>query len=189
MHKFSLIIYLDTKLTAKIRVIQQELYKLTGSRACLDIWEPHLTIGSGIKVRNQYLAQLRKDFKSTLAQFQPFRITVRNYNFMDNWPGGKLPGHIKYVVYLDVIVSRELLHLAKAVDKVTRKYQIFWYRQPWPYKPHITVAYKDLSKEGFDMAKRLLRKAKFNGTTKIDHIALAEKNKQGIWKKYTKIEL
>lgn len=184
MHKFSLVIYFDKKLTNKIISLQRELYRLTGSHACLDIWQPHLTIGSGIIVQDENIKQVKKILKSITSKVSPFEVVVKDFSFMNNWPGGKLPGHTKYLVGLDVKVNKNLSWLAQVVKlELTDKCKV-WYEQPWPYLPHLTIAYKDLNLEGFKKANEIYKKKNFSGKTLINHIALVQKNKNGIWKKY-----
>ena len=119
---FPIIIYLDKFLTKRVREIQRKLFDLTGSRSCIDIWEPHITIGSGMRVKEDDLELVYDDIKSVVENFKPFKIKIRNYNFIDNWPGGKTPGYTKYVIYLDVIVNSQLQKLARELmEKVTVK--------------------------------------------------------------------
>lgn len=171
-------------MTNKIKLLQKRLYCATGSRASLDAWQPHLTIGSGVAVSSTGIKQLRSDFKYIVKNFKSFKIFIKDFTYMDNWSGGKLPRHTKYLVGLGVVVNKNLSKLAQVVKvNITNKYKV-WYEQPWPYHPHLTIAYKDLSESGFYKAKEILKKEKFNGVSLIDHLGLAQKNKDGIWKKY-----
>ena len=68
---------------------------------------------------------------------------------MDDWTGGELRGYTQYVIYLKIVSNKKLLRLTKIIKgKVTGKRKI-WYRQPWPFKPHVALAYKDLIKKSF----------------------------------------
>jgi len=86
-----------------------------------------------------------------------------------------------HVIYLDVLKNKRLGRLAEKVKKITDKYQIC-YQQPWPYKPHITIAFSDLTKDGFQEAKRYLKDKKFFAKTKIDHVAISKEDKEGKFK-------
>jgi 2'-5' RNA ligase len=176
------IIYLDKQLTKSIRKIQKRIFKLTGSRACLDIWNPHLTIGNSIDIGKDEEENFYHLIETVTKNFKPFYIEIKNYNFMDNWPGGNLKGYTPFVIYLDVIVNPELQKLASSINEnVSAKFKS-WYKQPWPYTPHVTVAFKDLDEAGFLKVKEILKDEKFSETTLIDHVAIAKEDKEGKWK-------
>jgi len=188
-NNFSIIIYLDKKLNQKVRDIQRELFNLTGSRACLDLWKPHLTIGAGVRVDDKKLGSLYKDIKENLKGIKPFKVKIKDYGFMNNWMSGKLKGFTKYVAYLDVIKNKELQKLFNILKKnVTDKREIFY----WPiskYDPHITAAFKDLEHKGFLKAKKFLNNKKFEDELTIDHIALVKENPDESWTEYKRFKL
>ena len=115
MHHFPIVTYINQKLTQKVRSIQQELYDLTGSKACLELWEPHITVGSGINVEEEELSTLFNDVSRVVKAAKPFRIHIENFNFMDNWSGSKMKDFSPYVIYLDVITSPQLQQLVETL--------------------------------------------------------------------------
>ena len=188
MHKFSIVAYLKPALAKKIRKLQKKVSKATNSNAILKLWKPHLTIGSGVKVSDKELKGLYADMKAVISNFKSFKITLKHCDSMDDWTGGELPGHTPYVIYLKIILNKKLLRLAKIVKKkVTAKRKI-WYRQPWPYKPHVTLAYRDLSKKTFIKGKRIFEHEKFSGETVINHISLVKENNSGKWIEYKRFK-
>jgi len=188
MYKFSIIIYLSSVLAKKVRKLQKNASKVTSSRASFELWKPHFTIGSGVKVSEKELKALYRDIKATLSYFKPFKVNINNCGSMDDWTGGELPGHTPYVIYLRVILNKKLSRLVRIIkEKVTDKRTI-WYKQPWPYKPHVALAYKDLSKKGFIKGKEIVKHQKFFGDGIIDHISLAKENKDGKWVEYKKFK-
>ncbi len=189
MYKFSIVIYLNPVLAKKVRKQQKNVSNATGSRACLKLWKPHFTIGSAVKVSEKNLKKLSADIKEAISHFKAFKISIKNYDFMDDWTGGKLPGHTPYIIYLKVILNKKLSRLAKIVkEKVTDK-RIVWYKQPWPYKPHVTLAYKDLSKKGFIKGKEIFKHKKFSEETVVNHISLVKENKAGKWVEYKRYKI
>ena len=62
------------------------------------------------------------------------------------------------------------------------------YMQSWPFKPHVALAYKDLSKKGFIKGKKISKHEKFSGKDITDHISLAKENKDGKWIEYKKFK-
>lgn len=204
--KYPIVIYLDKNLTKDVRSLQQRLSKLTGARACLDLWEPHLTIGSA--VIEDDVALLAKDIENAVKGIKPFNVKIENFAYMDIWTGIKMaPSYIlhsirslefkdtlnrvtmsPYVVYINVIKNNNLEELAKAIKTVTDKRKLA-YRQPWPYTPHITIAFRDLTKEGFVQAKKLLAKEKFSREVLIDHVAIVKENANGTCTELQRITL
>src|SRR3989344_8688832 len=126
-NNFSIVIYFDKKLNHKVRNIQKELFNLTGSRACLDLWKPHFTIGAGVRLEDKRLNFLYKDIEKNLKGIKSFKVKIKDYCFMDNWIGGKLKGFTKYVVYLNIIKNKELQKLFDILKKnVINKREIFY---------------------------------------------------------------
>ena len=188
-NNFSIIIYLNKKLNQKVRNIQRELLNLTGSRACLDLWKPHFTIGAGVRVEDKKLNSLYKDIKENLKEIKQFKIKIKDYGFMNNWMSGKLKGFTGYVVYLNVIKNKELNKLFNILKKnVTDKREIF-YGPISKYNPHITIAFKDLCCKGFLKSKKFLKNKKFENELTINHIALAKENPDGKWSEYKRFKL
>ncbi|MBI4116140.1 2'-5' RNA ligase family protein [Candidatus Pacearchaeota archaeon] len=186
--KFPIVIYLDKNLTKKIRGIQKRLSKITGSRACLDMETPHITIGSGIKINKKDFELVSMEINSVVKNFKQFKIKIKNYKFMDDWIGGKTPGYTSYVIYLDVVVNENLQKLAEELmDKVTSKHERY-YDQPWPYNPHLTVAFKDLDKNGFLKAKEILENEKFEAEMIVDNAAISTEGKNGKWAEYKRFK-
>jgi len=187
-NNYSVIIYLNKKLNKRVRDIQKKLLDLTNSKACLDLWEPHLTIGAGVRVDDKELDLLYKDIKKNLEGIKSFKVKIKNYGFMDNWMGGDLKGFTKYVIYLHVIKNRKLKRLFNILKKnVTDKREIF-YKPIEKYIPHITMAFKDLSHEKFLKAKKILKNKKFKDELIIDHIALARENPNEEWPEYKRFK-
>ncbi|KHO54851.1 MAG: hypothetical protein QT10_C0011G0032 [archaeon GW2011_AR19] len=188
-NNFSIIIYLDKKLNQKVRNIQEELSNLTGSKACLDLWKPHFTIGAGVGVEDKKLNSLYKEIKENLKEIKQFKIKIKDYGFMNNWMSGKLKGFTKYVVYLNIMKNKELQKLFNILKRnITDKREIF-YGPISNYNPHITLAFKDLDYKGFLKAKKFLKNKKFEDELTINHIALAKENSNESWSEYKRFKL
>lgn len=189
MLKSSIISYLDEDITKKIQDIQQRLFELTGSRACLDLWEPHLTVGDGVTIKDEDLEDFYSEIQNTIADIKPFSIEIKDYDFMDNWPGGSLEDHTPYVIYLNVVVNNELLSLVNSLIKVTERKDAYYQQlQGGRYIPHITVAYKDLTREGFEKAKKLLSEEGFSSKAIIDHVSLSREDENGRFNEFKRFK-
>ena len=76
---------------------------------------------------------------------------------------------------MDVVVSQDLKDMVtKIQNEVTNKWEK-WYLKPQPYAPHVTLAFRDLGKEGFEKGLAFLSQYELTLETTINHIALVEK--------------
>lgn len=178
-HRFSIIAYFDEETTNEIRHIQSLLLSETGSHGSLTSWLPHVTVGSGLVVEEEQLPEFIKTIETYVHIAKPTTIHTRNFDYMDNWSGSKL-GYTPYVVYIKPDELGTLPDIAAFFEGLKSTYPA-WYNQPWPYQPHITLAFKDLSKAGFESAQKFLAGKTYEKTIHIDSVSLAERDEQGIW--------
>src|SRR5688572_25533843 len=99
MYKFSVISYFDDSVTKEIRSVQETLSELTGSKGSLAAWIPHITVGSGIVVEEEQLAEFYEKIEKFLQGYSSTLLKTKEFSFMDNWSGFKL-GFTPYVVYI-----------------------------------------------------------------------------------------
>jgi 2'-5' RNA ligase len=188
MNRYPLITYLDSKLTAKVRVLQQQLLTLTGSEASLRDWDPHISVGSEVWLRDEQVGEYANQLQSATSMVAPFNVPVAGFGFIDNWSGGKLPGNTPYGVYLHVQVTPELQALADAVEPVVNRLKLY-FKRPQPYRPHITLAFRDLTAEGYQKAVAALHDQSFSETAHIDSFSIAIMNRNGKNNEVQRIEL
>jgi len=170
----SIVSYMDESATWHIRELQQTLSDLTGSKASLLSWEPHLTVGDGVTVDDDQFQKLVNEVKTSAVALPAFSLQLSGFSSIDNRPIGKNEVSTPYVLYIDVIVSQQLLDVVSAVEKITRSGEK-WYHMPSPYLPHVTLAFRDLTAEGYQKGLAYLDGRSVDITTTIDHIALVEK--------------
>ena len=170
---FPIICYFDDEATAQIRTLQEEISIMTGSVGSLEVWLPHLTVGSAVLVEENKLESFYKTMEEFVSKFKPVEITLKNFSFLDDWIGASQSSvFTPYVIYLEVENYEGLREVAITLKEITDGMERS-YNQPWPYLPHVTVAYKDLDKEGFEKAKELLSVRGFEKKVILDHIAIA----------------
>jgi 2'-5' RNA ligase len=188
MERYPIIAHLDSDAAQAVREIQLELEKECGTHALLREWHPHIAVGSEALIKEKdvdaYTARIRKAVKG----LRPLEITINGINCIDFWSGGGLPDHTPYVVFSGVYLSPKLHQLLDAVESVTAKEKLF-YKMHTPYFPHIALAYKDLSAEGYERAKELLMHRRFTSEARIDHFALAKQDETGMFREFRRIEL
>jgi 2'-5' RNA ligase len=66
---------------------------------------------------------------------------------------------------------REFVQEIKEI--ITSKYDLWW-NMPQPYTPHVTLAFRDLTEEGYDKGRAYLQKEGFRDVITVSHIALVE---------------
>ncbi len=50
---------------------------------------------------------------------------------------------------------------------------------PEPYAPHVAVAFRDLSKEGYEKGFAYLQQSDYQDTITLSHVALVERTPRG----------
>jgi 2'-5' RNA ligase len=170
--KLSLVSYLDQTSSSLVREIQQNLSDITGSKASLSSWQPHVTVGDGVEVNEEQCNQLKNRINEISTSTAKYLLKLHGIGTLDNWKGGA--GETPYVIYLDVVINDELVKVVDDVDRATYEYSK-WYLMPRPYLPHCTLAFRDLTKEGFEKGLEYLKNVDPSITATVDHIALVDK--------------
>ncbi|MCA9360396.1 2'-5' RNA ligase family protein [Candidatus Nomurabacteria bacterium] len=175
MKKYSIVTYLEGQAKQAVRNIQQELFEITGSRECLDTWSPHLTVGNGIEVSEEQMSDLEKVIAKFTESQAGFNVELSGFGGLDNRVGGKGEVTTPFVLWVGVVVNEQLRKLVQEIEQTITSQCELWYKMPLPYTPHVTVAFRDLSKEGYQSGLTYLNDKNFSGTVSVSHIALVEK--------------
>lgn len=173
---YQIVCYLEGEHYERVRMIQEKLFELTGSHKCLDSWSPHLTIGSGILVPLEQKSTMENAFEKLTANQKPFTIHLKGFEGISNWKGAKEGVLTPYVLWINVAMNDDLMNLFKQVaSTITDQYETWWSRiTESDYSPHVTVAYGDLSAEGYAAGMNYLKTLNFEDAITISHIALVE---------------
>lgn len=174
LKKYSLVAYLIGEEYNEVRALQKEISEITGSTKCLTDWQPHITIGDGPETNEEQLEELSEQLESFVKSHQPFATKITGFGGIENWKGA-VPGEITpYVIWLNVEVSQELLGFWNELRvAITEKYPA-WLPRTQTYVPHVTIAFADLTKEGYDKGMAYLASKNFESPLTISHIALVE---------------
>jgi 2'-5' RNA ligase len=172
---YSLVTYLDDAATQYIRSIQQKLAEVTGSRASLEEWEPHVTIGDGITISKNELPDVEQKLAALAASEQKFSVAIRDFTTRDNRQPGLGEVTTPYVLLSTVDTNEQLVRLEKVLrEQVTSQFKLWWQMRR-PYLPHVTLAFRDLQREGYESGIRYLESVEIGCTVWLTHIALVEK--------------
>ena len=170
----SIVSYLDEPTTNAVRKIQHDLSELTGSTASIVSWSPHITLADGITLEPNEIAGALQRFELTARQVKCFDVEVSGFGGINDWSPGHGDTATPYVLFLNVVVNESLLRAVGLLRKTIIDYPK-WYSMPDPYLPHVTVAFRDLSREGYEFGTDYLSRINLQMTSRIDHIALVEK--------------
>jgi 2'-5' RNA ligase len=168
---YPVVTYFDQDFETKVRELQHELFVLTGSRACLDEWRPHVTVGKALWIDKDRLANLTADLTNFVKTQSVFEIEFNGYGFMDDWAGSKAFNCEPYIVYADVAANDDLVVYAEKLGKILAGYE----HKHVIFKNnfHLTLAFKDLDKPGFEKAKQRLSGKSFLQKERVVSLSLA----------------
>jgi 2'-5' RNA ligase len=172
--KLSIVSYLDPTSSAQVRAIQRELSRVTGSKASLESWEPHITIGDGIDIADQDLPAVQAAFQEMASRMAPFSLELGDIATITNRKGGIDEVTTPYVIYINVNMNHVLLDLVAKTAKITAE-TAKWYFMHQPYQAHCTLAFRDLTKKDFAVGRAHLVHTAPAGTVTINHVALVKK--------------
>jgi 2'-5' RNA ligase len=187
MYKFSIVSFFEESITEEIRRLQEELAHVTGSTGSLTAWTPHITVGSGLSVEEPQLGEFCQKIGDFLKGFSSTNLKTREFSFMDNWSGAKL-GHTPYVAYIKPYEYGALGTVASFFEEELKPQYAAWYDQPWPYSPHITLAYRDLTEAGYRKAQEHLAGKTFDRSIVVDNVCLAIKEND-VWQEFKRFSL
>lgn len=173
--KLSVVSYLDETATKQVRVIQQELSKLTGSTASLNSWFPHITIGDGVEVSSAGLPYAASSLAELCSATPCFTLGIRGYGGLTDRRGGTGEVSTPFALYLNIEPNDLLTTLVRDIQSQVTASHSLWWQMRQPYQPHITVAFRDLDERGYELGTAYLQKSKVELSSTIDHVALVEK--------------
>jgi 2'-5' RNA ligase len=100
---------------------------------------PHITLISPFRVGKVKLSNLQSLLEVYAQGHQPIQIHLKDF--------ATFPPR---VIFIDVNISEALSQFQQKLEQVIRAEDAFGYNyQKRPFHPHITLAFKDLSKENF----------------------------------------
>lgn len=171
---FSVVAYLSGEGFEKAREIQKNLFEITGSKKCMEDWSPHVTIGDGIIVSKKDLPELENKLSNFVANQEPVDVSLKDFGGIDSWKGAVANKVTPFVIWVDVEMNPELLGLWNNLKGEIISQYDKWLPETISYNPHVTIAFADLTEEGYMKGMKYLSTRTFNEIMTIGHVALAE---------------
>lgn len=158
----AIVVLLDPPSYNYVRAIQLRMYECFGTKATLTL-EPHFTIKYAYIPGNLSLAE--NYFDSLISNTKEFDVNLSSIGSFDN---------SKNVVFLNVEKNDKLQELHMSILDELAHRQL---AQPGEFEGkdlhfHITLAYKDISKEDFQKAKLMLKDEKPNFQFRVKRLAM-----------------
>lgn len=170
---YSLIANLNGDQYKLVRSLQKEISLLTGARKSIEDWLPHITIGDGPLLTKDDIPQYEKELLDFCDLQKPVKAKLKGFTGIDNWKGSEL-GLSPYVIWIDVEIEDDLKDLFDHLQNtITSKYEV-WLPRTVNYTPHVTLAFADLTKDGYEETLELLKTKTIDEEFVIDNIAIVE---------------
>ncbi len=171
---FSIVTYLAGEDFKLLREMQKEISAITGSQKCLIDWLPHITIGDGIVVQDDRLAEISQKFKEFAQNEKCVTAKIKDFGGTDSRKGAVEGKITPYVIWLDVEVKPELLKLFLKLRNDIILSEETWLPRTTNYVPHVTIVFADLSKDGYEKGLKYLQAKSLEMEFAITHVSLVE---------------
>lgn len=175
MKKYSIVSYIEGEAKREVRALQEKLTEITGSRQCLDAWEPHITVGDGVWVADDERSEIERVLEHIANETPVFETTLEGFGGLINRKAGEGEESTPFVLWVDVEVNDCLRQLVSKIENQVAFEHTLWYQMPRPYTPHVTLAFRDLTKEGHALGEEYLKSLQFEMQVPLTHVVLVEK--------------
>jgi 2'-5' RNA ligase len=124
---------------------------------------PHITLLSPFRLEGEDTNQLNSLLEVFAQEFEPFEVRLHNFS---TFP--------PRVVFIDVEQSPGLIEVQENLEELARSHSdLFNYNYAErPYHPHVTLAFKDLTKSNFYKAWKEFQERSFDGSFIADILFL-----------------
>lgn len=128
---------------------------------------PHITLLSPFRLENGNEEKLDSLLNVFAQAFDPFEVRFNNFS---TFP--------PRVVFIDVKKTHELMEIQEKLEELARSNsELFNFNyDERPYHPHLTLAFKDLSKKNFHKAWKEFQDRSFDASFKADTLYLLKHN-------------
>lgn len=131
---------------------------------------PHVTLISPFRVSDEQISGLHSILEVYSQGHHPFQVQLKDFA---NFP--------PRVVFIDVKITDALRQFQQKLEDMIRSEDTFGYNyRERPYHPHVTLAFKDLTKDNFYRAWDEFKDREFEKNFLADQICLLKHNGE-IW--------
>ncbi|MDZ7808755.1 MAG: RNA 2',3'-cyclic phosphodiesterase [Gracilimonas sp.] len=131
---------------------------------------PHITLISPFRVSEEHVSRLHSILEVYAQGNKPFQVHLKGF--------ATFPPK---VIFIDVKISEALKQFQQKIENMIRAEEDFGYNyQERAFHPHVTLAFKDLSKENFYNAWDEFKERDIEETFLTDHIYLLKHNGE-VW--------
>lgn len=135
---------------------------------------PHITLVSPFRVNKEQVSGLQSILEVYAQGHQPFQVYLKDF--------ATFPPR---VIFIDVIRSENLQQFQHKLEEMIRAEDEYGYNyHERPYHPHITLAFKDLSKENFYKAWDEFKDRDMEADFEADRLYLLKHNGE-IWEVFS----
>lgn len=124
----------------------------------------HITLYRPFRIEDAFESRMISLLQSSVSGFQPFRQDIENFEAFDT-----------HAVVIRALKNPEIMKLQRAVASVFRKNEIDKQApgsKNLPFRPHLTIAYRDIQPEVFPLIWDEYKDSRFKRTFTVDHFSL-----------------
>ncbi len=124
----------------------------------------HITLYRPFKMETAYESKMIRLLKSAASSLHPFKQDLENFEGFDT-----------HAVVIRALKNPEIMKLQRAVASIFRINEIDKLppgTKNLPFRPHLTIAYRDILPEVFPMIWEEYKDARFKRTFTTDHFSL-----------------
>ena len=134
---------------------------------------PHITLIPPFKFSQEDVGRLKSILSAFAEKRNAFLQKLKNF---DAFP--------PRVIYVDVVMNEELKNLQADLEiHLSKSLGLIYDRPKRPYRPHMTIAFKDLKKYVFPAAWKHFSNLEYDRIFEIKSISLL-KHENGKWREY-----
>ncbi len=121
-------------------------------------WIPHISIADRVLIPRSKFNDTHKELKKICRKISPINIVMGEVHF---WKITESPFENPFIISVDLVVPEELIMLRNYIQNIYKGFKKPSYK-PKEYKPHITLAYRDLTEKNFNLAKKFFKENPIN---------------------------
>jgi len=134
---------------------------------------PHITLKPPFRETSENVEALSSDLNTLSEYLVPFDVSIDGY------------GHFRNeVIFLNITENKVIADIAQAVNNLDKNAKPL---KPNQFKPHITIAHRDLNDTEFNIAWDALKNKKYKAAFKCESLSVLW-HRKGSWEIYKSFE-